>query len=58
MLLAEEYKSNIVLDKTVQKVLDREREYLENMLIKEKKENTMKDGVIENLKRDIENLAK
>lgn len=55
--MAEEFKSNLVLDKTVQKVLDRERDYLEDLLIKEKKENSLKDEIIQGLRHDIDGLA-
>ena len=39
------------------RILDRERTYLEDQLMKEKKENTVKDSIITNLKHDIEALA-
>lgn len=45
------------LDTTVNKILNKERTYLEDQLLKEKRENNAKEGIIQNLKKDIESLA-
>lgn len=45
------------IDQNIQRILDRERTYLEDQLMKEKKESTFKDSIITNLKQDIEALA-
>ena len=47
---------NRKLDETVQRILDREREYLEDQLIREKKENRAKDAMVTALKADLAQL--
>jgi hypothetical protein len=44
---------NRKLDETVQRILDREREYLEEQLLREKKENRAKDALVTALKADL-----
>lgn len=44
---------NRKLDETVSRILDREREYLEEQLLKEKRENRAKDEMVTALKSDI-----
>lgn len=47
---------NKKLDETVQRILDREKEYLEEQLLREKRENKAKDAIVAALKSDIANL--
>lgn len=47
---------NRKLDETVQRILDREREYLEEQLLREKKENRAKDALVTSLKADLAQL--
>jgi hypothetical protein len=44
---------NKKLDETVQRILDREKEYLEEQLLREKRENKAKDAIVQALKADI-----
>ena len=44
---------NRKLDETVSRILDREREYLEEQLLREKRENRAKDEMVTALKSDI-----
>jgi hypothetical protein len=44
---------NQKLDDTVQRILDREREYLECQLLKEKRQNSLKDAIVTALKADL-----
>ena len=47
---------NRKLDETVQRILDREKEYLEEQLLREKRENKVKDEMVNALKSDIARL--
>lgn len=47
---------NKKLDDTVQRILDREKEYLEEQLLKEKRENKSKERLVKALKEDLANL--
>ena len=44
---------NKKLDETVQRILDLEKEYLEEQLLREKRENKAKDAIVQALKADI-----
>lgn len=44
---------NKKLDETVQRILDREKEYLEEQLLREKRENKAKDAMVVALKSDL-----
>ena len=41
------------LDDTVQRILDREKEYLEEQLLREKRDNKAKDALVNALKSDL-----
>ena len=47
---------NKKLDETVQRILDREKEYLEEQLLREKRENKAKDAIVQALKADIAHI--
>ncbi len=47
---------NRKLDETVQRILDREKEYLEEQLLREKRDNKVKDEMVNALKNDIARL--
>lgn len=47
---------NKKLDETVQRILDREKEYLEEQLLREKRENKAKDAMVCALKSDLAQL--
>lgn len=44
------------LDETVQRILDREKEYLEEQLLREKRESKAKDALVNALKEDLVKL--
>ncbi len=54
--LREKENYNKKLDETVQRILDREKEYLEEQLLREKRENKAKDNMVRALKADLANL--
>lgn len=41
----------------MQRILDREKEYLEEQLLKEKRENKAKDAIVSALKADIAKMS-
>ena len=47
---------NKKLDETVQRILDREKEYLEEQLLREKRESKAKDAMVNALKADLAKL--
>ena len=47
---------NRKLDETVQRILDREREYMEEQLLREKRENRERERVVEELRGEIKRL--
>ena len=47
---------NRKLDETVQRILDREKEFLEEQLLREKRDNKVKDEMVNALKNDIARL--
>lgn len=47
---------NKKLDETVQRILDREKEYLEEQLLREKRESKAKDAIVNALRSDLAHL--